>query len=251
MFRRTLLCLAAAAAFVPAAALAHDINADCEVRSDYSLRIEPSSLVWTRDSGDKRRIEMSRGRLTIDGREQALSPADRERIATIEANVRELVPEVKAIAIDAVAIAFSALEEVGRMMGNEANLVDRAEQMATLRIAAERKIEDAFTRNAWSDADFDAVVEESVEKLVPIVVSDIAAAAVKVALSGDVAGAERLEERAKQMEATIEREVEGRADALEARANALCPLVADLDRIDDALEVRVADNQKLDLLRVR
>lgn len=250
MMRKTLLALAAATVLLPAAASARNISM-CDVRSDYNLRIEPDALVWTRDSGDTRLIEMRRGELTIDGQRQSLSRADRERIVEIEATVRELVPQVKDIAIDAVDIAFTALEHVGRLMGSEGNLVRRAEEMATLRIAAERKIDDAFTHNAWSDADFEKVVGDTVESLVPIVVSDIAAAAVRVALSGDEKGAKELEERAERMEATLEREVESRADALETRAKALCPLVADLDRVDEALELRIAGNRRIDFLRLQ
>lgn len=52
------------------------------------------------------------------------------------------------------------------------------------------------------------------------------------------------------METAIERDVEARAERLEKRAEALCPSVADLDVIESSLDLRLADNQPLDLVRL-
>lgn len=249
MTRKTLLALAASVTLA-SAAQARDIEM-CDIDSDYELHLTDQSLTWTRDKGPAAKVEMRAGKLWIDGREVALDRADRERVERIEATVREALPEVKAIAMDAVAIAFSAVEQVAHVFGSEGNTTARAEEFAKIRIVAEQRINDAFTRNAWNDDDFDAWIEDSVSKLVPIIAGDIASAAVKVALSGDEKGAAELEARAERLESTLEREVEKRADELEKRAEALCEVTNELDDVEDALAVRLDDGSRLDLFDTR
>src|SRR3546814_8331011 len=57
---------------------------------------------------------MHDGSLRVDGREAALSDADRERVRQFEHDARALLPEVRAIAVEAVEIAFVAMTEVAR-----------------------------------------------------------------------------------------------------------------------------------------
>ncbi len=85
--------------------------------------------------------------------------------------------------------------------------------------------------------------------LKPVIIGDITATALKVALSGDEHAAQELEARAKHIEASIEAAVEDRARQLEKRAEALCDSVDDLKRIERALSVRLADGSSLDLVR--
>ncbi|HBP03590.1 MAG TPA: hypothetical protein DD677_10815, partial [Stenotrophomonas sp.] len=47
-----------------------------------------------------------------------------------------------------------------------------------------------------------------------------------------------MEERADRLDAQMEQQLEGRAERIEARAQALCPLVQSLADTHDALEVR-------------
>ena len=82
-----------------------------------------------------------------------------------------------------------------------------------------------------------------------MIIGDITATALKVALSGDEHAAQELEARAKHIEASIEAAVEDRARQLEKRAEALCDSVDDLKRIERALSVRLADGSSLDLVR--
>jgi hypothetical protein len=52
------------------------------------------------------------------------------------------------------------------------------------------------------------------------------------------------------MEKAIEAGVEKRAAVLEARAEALCPKLLALDRIESQLALRLADDTTLDLLQI-
>jgi uncharacterized Zn finger protein (UPF0148 family) len=93
-------------------------------------------------------------------------------------------------------------------------------------------------------------VEDTVETMVPELVGNVVGKAVRIALSGDTKAAAELEERAERMEKTIEDQVEARAEALEHRAESLCPIIADLDQIESGLALRLADGSALDLVQV-
>ena len=77
------------------------------------------------------------------------------------------------------------------------------------------------------------------------------AQAVSAALSGDESAANAIEERAKRLEKEIEASVEAPARALEARVNALCPRVEELDRLENQLELRLPNGDPLNLLEVQ
>jgi hypothetical protein len=53
------------------------------------------------------------------------------------------------------------------------------------------------------------------------------------------------------MEADIEAKIKVRADALEARADRLCPKFVALDDLENALVYRLDDGSTLDLLRAQ
>jgi hypothetical protein len=226
---------------------------ECNLDSDWSLKPADSALAFSREGDAKPgRVELSGGVLRVDGREIALSAADRDRLRAYERTVRELIPEVQEIALDAIEIAFVAVDEVARgFAGDDPDQYARtAEKLATARITARRHIEDAFEGRGWSEAEVERLVEEAVTEMVPVLVSDVVATAVRVALSGDEAAAEALEARAERLEREIETKVEGRAKELERRAEGLCVRLVELDRLEADLDVEIAPGQRFDLVRV-
>jgi hypothetical protein len=251
MIRKTLLALSLAAVAAPASAHRHGVDM-CDIQSPYSLTLNEGALSFTRDSGSPQRIEMHRGHLLVDGRELALSAADRERIAHYEAQVRALVPQVKAIAKEAVGIAFAAITQVAKTFADsDADFRRTGDRLELARHELERRIDSELDGQPWHDAAFERAIEDTIKATVPVLVGDITAKALKVAFSGDEKAANELERRAGELEKTLEREVERRADALEARAKALCPQVAELDRIEAELVLRLEGNQPLDIVRKR
>jgi hypothetical protein len=240
--------LASLAAFVLCGSAHADGLHTCDFESDYDLRIEPRGVVFHRSSGTPGRVEMQAGRLLVDGREIALSAADRERVHGIEARIRELVPEVKALALDGVGIATEAVTQVALAFadGDADKVVGRMDELgAELRARIERSDDSGD----WNDAEFERAIGRLTGEIVPLLVGDITSLAVKAALSGDDSGARALEQRVEAMERELEQRVEQRSRSLEARADALCPRIEELDRLESALEVRLAGNQALELLR--
>ena len=221
----------------------------CDFESEFDLKIQPQSLVFHRDSGFPKTIEMRRGTLRIDGRAVALTPEDATRIEHYESEVRALVPEVKAIAMDAIGIASEAVIQVATTFAgdNSKQALERVDELTddlAARVAASNDTAE------WDNEEFEEAIEALVGELVPMMMGDIAAVAIQAALTGDTDAAEKLEKRAERMEEAIEQKVERRADELEARAEALCPRVEALDDLEAALTVRLADNRRIDLLEV-
>jgi hypothetical protein len=232
--------------FGPARADGLDV---CDVESDYDLRVGPASLTFERDGAAPRRVEMRGGRLSIDSVEVPLSAADGARIAEFESLVRAAIPEVKAIAIEAVGIATEAVVQVATTFSADrsAATLKRIERLSD---DLSKRVQASADSADWRDAEFETAVEALVEELVPAMAGDVAAIAIKVALSGDETAIRDLEARAERMEKAIEAGVEKRAAALERRADKLCPRLVALDRLESELTLRLTDNARLDLLQI-
>ena len=240
--KRTALCLALM--FAAGASQAHGVS--CGVESPYDLELERGEVAFVRGDGDPGRVEFGRDGLRIDGRLVVLGEADRARLARYSREVKALAPEVQAIALDAVEIAFVALSEVARGLSDDAD--DTVAKLSDARGRVERELRASSTAAINEDVIGDAV-GDVVAELVPALVGDIVQSALSAAFSGDTAAAERLEARAARMERDIERRIEPRARALEARAEALCERVAALDAIEAELDYRLPNGERLDLLR--
>lgn len=242
-----LLPFALAAALCAAGPAAAHFDA-CQFESDFNLRIAPEGLRFEREAGTPARVEMRAGVLRVDGREVALSAADRARVRDFERRIRALVPEVKAIAIDAVAIATEAVTQVAVSIAGRKGgaTVARLEQLGAELVA---KIERADDTREWNEGEFERTVAALTAEVVPALVGEAASLAVQAALSGDERAAQQLEARVQNMEKEIEARVEQRARSLEARADALCPRLAELDALEAELELRLAGDARLDLLQ--
>jgi hypothetical protein len=250
--KATLLALALAAT-VPATAFAHSHLhvGDCGVHSDYSLSIKPDRLVFTKKSGTPGEVEIANGTLTVDGSLVAINDADAKRLRDAEREVRALVPEIKDIARDAVAIAFDAVGQVAAAFARDGDRARAsAERIAKLGREIDRKIAETDSFDHWQDADIDRLVDTTVEAVVPEIVGNVAAEALKVAFTGDQAAAAELEARASGIEKSVDRAVAKQAAALEGRVDALCPRLRALERVEDDLDVRLADGSRLDLVHV-
>ena len=165
--------------------------------------------------------------------------------------MRALVPEIKDIARDAVAIAFDAVGQVAAAFARDGDRARAsAQRIAKLGKEIDRKIAETDSFDHWQDADIDRLVDTTVEAVVPEIVGNVTAEALKVAFTGDEAAAAALEARAEGIEKSVDRAVAKQAAALEGRVDALCPRLKALERTEDELDLRLADGSRLDLVHV-
>ena len=248
---KAMLLAAALAAAVSVPAFAHTHIHDCDMSSDYALTIKPDRLVFKRHAGKPAEIEIADGTLRVDGALVATNAADTQRLRDAEREVRSLVPEVKGIARDAVAIAFDAVGQVAAAFAHDGAAARRsAEHFAALGREIDRKIAETDSFDHWQDADIDRLVGSTVEAVVPEIVGNVTAEALKVAFTGDEAAAAELEARANSIEKSVDRAVEKQAAALEVRAMGVCSRLRALDRVQSDLGVRLPDGSRLNLVRV-
>ena len=248
---KAMLLAAALAAAVSVPAFAHTHIHDCDMSSDYALTIKPDRLVFKRHAGKPAEIEIADGTLRIDGKLIATSAADEHRLREAEREVRSLVPEVKTIARDAISIAFNAVGQVAAAVARDSDAARAsAEHIAALGREIDRKIAETDSFDHWQDADIDRLVGSTVEAVVPEIVGNVTAEALKVAFTGDEAAAAELEARANSIEKSVDRAVEKQAAQLEVRAMSVCSRLKTLDRMQSDMDVRLPDGSRLNLVRV-
>lgn len=250
---RSIALLALASLSIAAAPLQAKthVGNDCDLDSGYSFRIEPARLVFTEDASKRVIALLPGGGITVDGKAVALDAADRARADELERGMRALVPEVKGIAIDAVAIAFEAVGHASTAFASSPSEArESAERIARTATELQKGIEAKQDWSGKADADLDRIIEGAVGALVGELVGNVTAMALKVALSGDESAVAELEARAESIEKTVEKAVEKRSAELERRAETLCTRLHALDAIEAGIEARLPDGSRLDLVRI-
>lgn len=253
-FRTLIGTSALALAFAAGSAVAkiHVDGDHCDVQSNYSTRIDGNRITLTNDSTKSVLTLLPGGRVEIDGRPLSLSTSDAAHFAELERGIRAIIPEAKALAVDAVGIAFEAVGHVSTAFASDAHQArESAERIARTADELKRSIN---ARDSWgpnSDREVEDLIERSVGSLIGEMVGNITAQAIKVALSGDDAAVAELEARAGSIEKNVEKAVEKRAKEIETRADALCERAKDLDRIEAQIDARLPDGSPLDLVRVK
>ena len=220
-----------------------EVKVSCSMDSDYDLSINERSVILTRDSGVPKAIVMRQGRLFIDDRWVTLSAADSQRITDFEKGAREAMPEAQAIGRDAADIAFTVLGEVAAGFASDPKVAQA--KIATARAQIDARLAHSVTPTRFDGSDLGEGIGAAVSEVIPSMIGDIVGGAISAAFSGDSSRLKRLE----NLDAQIDERVEPRAKALERKADSLCRRMVELDRIDDALEFRLADDRPLDLLR--
>lgn len=254
--RRALVSLIAtlslAAAAMPALAHGghlHFDDADCNFGSDYDVTVDTSGIRFQRDDGTPHEVFMHDGAVRMDGRALALSDADADRVREYERGVRELVPRLTEVVREGIDIGYSALTTVAATFAEDGS--DRRHMLDKLERShadALRRIDETMGRGIWRHRDMEDGIENAVESAVPALVGSITSRAVSAALSGDESRVKALEARADSLDQSIEREVDARADRLEAKARLLCPGIHRLQALQDAWKLRAPDGSTLRLI---
>lgn len=230
-----------------------DLDSDhCDVNSNYSTKIDARRISFTEDTTHRVVTLLPGGVIEVDGHALALNAEDREHARELEHAIRAIIPEAKALAVDAVAIAFEAVGHVSTAFASDAHQArESAERIARTANELKRSIN---ARDDWgprSEHEINRLIEGSVGSLIGEMVGNITAQAIKVALSGDEAAVAELEARAESIEKNVEKAVEKRAKELEVRADALCQRAHELDRIESRISARLPDGSALDLIQVK
>lgn len=221
----------------------------CGYSTDYDVSVQPAGIAFSRTDGHPGDVFMHDGHLRVDGREVAVSADDAGRLRQYEQNVRSLMPEVAGIAREGVTIGFAALRTV--LMTFADNEGERREMVARLdqnREQALVRIDDTLGKGVWKRHEMDDVIGQGIQSSVSDLVGKVAGAAVTAALSGDDSKVAALQARADTLDETIDKEIDGRSDALNRRADALCPRFSALEQLQQQFQFRLQDGSRLKLV---
>ncbi|MCR6664358.1 MAG: YggN family protein [Luteimonas sp.] len=222
-----------------------DINAECNISSDYEFHLTERSVVYTRKSGVPKRVLIRDGALFIDDDWVQVGAADAARLRDYERGARDAMPLAQKIGRDAAQIALAAVGEVAAVFSNDPAGTRAKLDEARKRIDA--RLQQAITPTRFSGDALGRGIGEAIGDVLPTFIGDVVGGALRAAFTGDASRFERIEG---DLDTRIEAIVAPRKAELEANAREFCRRMEALGAIDDALEYRLPDGRPLSLLRV-
>ena len=244
------LVLASAISSNVAANVHMDLD-ECNIELNYDLSISPEHILIIDE--DQTQIDIYQDKmLFIKGEQVNLNSEQQRLVRQYSLGIRNAVPEVSKIAVEAVSIAY---EGINAALGDHIDTTETKEKFDQL----EQRIEERFTshnghysfkqgefQTSVEDEEVDALVEDIVEEMVPQLIGGIMANMSKAIMSGEADFSEY-----ENIGDNVEKEVEARAAVLEKRANEFCYSLKEVDEIENNL---VASNSKFryfDVLEVK
>jgi hypothetical protein len=251
MQRHVVLCAMAIGLAAACSARAADTRADfdCTYNTQYDVQIEPDGLVFTRDHGTPGNVFMHNGKLRVDGRDVPVSSADAARLRDYEQQVRELVPTIAAIARDGVNIGYSTLSTmVATFTENGDDRMRYQQQLHDKQVVALQWIDNGLDKGIWKVDDDSRAFGADMQQTVADMTADVMRNVVANALSGDTSRLATLQEQSSSLGASLEKALKGPAWQLAQRAQEVCPRLANLDRVQQQFQFRLAHGERLELL---
>lgn len=222
----------------------------CNFQFDHDLSVIENQITLS-DSAVKIEIDGS-NQLYINDELQSLTAEEQAVLDAYADNIRLLIPEVSAIAMEGVSLGIDAASlALGSLLGqgdpDYLEFMQKIQELADsiiLKLDLEnfdsKRIEQTF--DSEFENEIETLVEETVNELTPRLMAKVMTAAM---MDGGVENA--MELRAEQLEADIANLVEPRAEALEARAEELCEIITEIDMLENQL---VASGfEQMDLLK--
>ncbi|MDL5364246.1 YggN family protein [Xanthomonas sp. NCPPB 2654] len=237
------LCLLGAAA--SAAAGPQFSSQQCGFSTPYDVIVDRTGVMLTRSDGMPKTVFLHDGRLQVDGVAQALGNADAQRLRQMERGAQALMPEVAGIARETVGITFDAFGGVVEAITGSRS---KARKLEVHRDAALAHLDRTLGRGRWQQELFDKAFEADVSAAAEEMASALTRGVMFAVFTGR---ADAIEKRTAAMEKDLERRMDARGKALEARADALCVQVAALDALEQQLDYRLPGGKRLDLLEHR
>ena len=205
----------------------------CGLTTSYNVLVDGGGVWLYRSQGAPKEIFFHDGELSIDRKLQPVSAADAQRLRQLEAESRVLMPQVADLARETVEITFDSLEGVVVALTGSQR---KARKLRSLRDDTRAHVDATLGTGRWDQdffgEEFDARIEAAAESMA----SGIGRSVLWAVFTPGGAG--RLEKRAEKMEAELERRLDARIGAVEARADAMCTQVARMQAIEETLEFR-------------
>lgn len=249
MRKRWMVLAGSLAMLVAAQAAAHDLhvgNQQCGYASSYDVQVTPTGLDFSRQGSHPAHVFMHDGTLRVDGKAVTVTSADAARLRAYEGGMRALLPQMAGIANDAIGMAFDALSTVAATLGGSQHHRDAlVERLNRQRRLALRAIAQHMNAQRWDQQGFGAALAQPVTEASNDLAHSLTRSVLWAVLTGH--GAD-VEARADAIDGAVDKAMDQRSGELEARAEAICPRLASLDKLQQQLDFRLADGSPLQLL---
>lgn len=246
---RPAIALGLSACTAVAAADVGELADTCGASSSYDLEVGAQGLGFQRAAPAPLRIELTRGRLRVDGIDLAADAATRARLLEFEQGVRALLPRVKRIAGDGVDLALAALRAEAATLGlSPATREDIALRLARHGAELKRRIAESTGTRDWQPEALEHELDGLVAEIAPLAAADLGEQALAATLEGDLERAGALQAGAMDLVGNLEPRLEQRMAPLRARVEALCPELDRLHRLQR--DLHGPDGQPLRLLEI-
>ncbi|MGY3229106.1 hypothetical protein ACVWWJ_000590 [Luteibacter sp. HA06] len=217
----------------------------------YDVDVTAAGLSFHRTDGKPAEVFLHDGALRVDGKAIAVSHADADALRRYEAGVRALMPQIATIAREGVELGFSAMTTVTLSFAEGDQRGTMLEKLKRKQADALREIDEGVGAGHWSADRMTETVSGSVSDSVGELVGSVTSSAVTAALSGDASKVAALQARADSLDKAMDREMNKRSKALEAKANAICPQLNELSSLQQAWGVRLDNGKPLELMTMK
>lgn len=213
----------------------------CGLSTPFNVLADNGGIWLYRQRGTPREIFFHAGKLSIDHSLQQITVEDARRLSAMEQQIRELMPQVTAIAHSMVNLTFEAL-------GASAQAISGADQaprkLRRQHTAALKYVDSTLGKGRWEQQVFDQKFEARIQDAVASYARSLVGNALWQVVSGR---SEHMEARLEQLEDQLDQRMAAHTTVLTAKAQALCSQVAALRQLQDGLQLRYQD-QPLQML---
>ncbi|NVJ65015.1 MAG: DUF2884 family protein [Gammaproteobacteria bacterium] len=227
----------------------------CDVDMKYDIHIDGKAISLSEDKKEYVRIDSSNN-LYLKGERQDLSGRQKELLADYADEVREFLPVVNDIAVEASALALEAVADVSQtLLSNSpdaANKIQARVETIANDLRAHVSNNHLYSQKLESYIE-DSEFEEEIEGLVREVVADLVqgniGTMIAAAIRGDEAEIKAFEERMEKFGKDMEDKYERKAEEIEHKAEKLCELVEQMDEKEDLFIEEFAEYKPYQLVK--
>jgi hypothetical protein len=236
----------------PTYAHSGQVNIDsCDIKLNHDLSISPDHIRVIEDSQTV--IDIYQDNMVFyKGNEVELTPSQQQIVVEYSKAIRSSIPEVVDIAVDAIGIAYDAIEvSLGRFGDLSDNKVKFEEMQRLIKEKYHSQNGHFNFKNGDLNIDIEEngelehLIEEVVEDALPSIIGGVLANIGSAIASGDTefSDLDRLGD-------DIDKEIELRAEEIEIKADAFCHNIKAVDDMEEKLVAMDTRFQYLDVLTV-
>ena len=251
-FHYTLIASAFTVSLASSTAFSHE---SCNVDLSAGFTINTNSIEFLQDEGEndgKQRslYKIIEGKkLLIDSQNIELTDTQQALLQKYDEKIRQLVPQVRSVAIEGVDLAVDGVNLAFNALLGEGNSVaaDLTKELTLIRAQVIDKLSiengisvgvDGLESEELLGKDFDQRIESAIEKAVLNSMGSIMIAVGRQMMAADGDG-QNFETRMEDFGDTIEREMTVRTAQIEKKAQALCLSIAEVDALEEQLKWQI------------